>query len=241
MFKTIISLLVASSAATVVSTVIPRDYSARPGSRSQRACAQLKADFPNNYVDASNGANYTSKVDFNWSTNCDLPAACFFVPTSTDMVAKGLSIVTKNGAQFAIRNGGHNPNVGFSSTSGGVLFDMSGMKSVSMSPDQTIIYAGSGYTGGGLQKVADSVGRSVVTGIDIAPGITGLTTLGGYTHFSQLHGLPTDNIVNFEVVLGNSTVVNANATHNTGLYRGLRGGGNNFGIVTRLDLRTSPV
>jgi FAD/FMN-containing dehydrogenase len=110
-----------------------------------------------------------------------------------------------------------------------------------MSPDQTIIYAGSGYTGGGLQKIADSVGRSVVAGIDIAPGITGLTTLGGYTHFSQLHGQPADNIVNFEVVLGNSTVVNANATHNTGLYRGLRGGGNNFGIVTRLDLRTSPV
>ncbi|KAJ4365087.1 hypothetical protein N0V83_008704 [Neocucurbitaria cava] len=204
-------------------------------------CSQLKSAFPNNYVDSSS-SNYQSEVELNWSTNCELPAACFFTPTSTDMVAKGLSIVMKAGSQFAVRNGGHNPNVNFASIDGnGVLFDMSQMKSLSLSSDNAIMYAGTGNKGGDIQAMADSVGKSGVTGLNTGVGISGLTLGGGYTLFSQLNGLVADNIANFEVVLGNSSVVNANATSNADLYAALRGGGNNFGIVTRFDMRTSAI
>lgn len=233
--KTSIALLIGSSAASVLPEVLPRGYATAAGT----ACSQLKAAFPNNYVDQSS-SNYQSEVQINWSTNCDLPAACFFTPSDTDMVAKGLAIVVKAGSQFAVRNGGHNPNVNFASVdNNGVLFDMGQMKTLTLNNDNTIMYAGTGNKGGDIQKIADSVGKSGVTGLNVEVGISGLTLGGGYTLFSQLNGLVADNIANFEVVLGNSSIVNANATSNKDLYRALRGGGNNFGIVTRFDMRTS--
>ncbi|KAH7383999.1 hypothetical protein BKA66DRAFT_417423 [Pyrenochaeta sp. MPI-SDFR-AT-0127] len=224
------------SAATTIPEVFPRESS----SGAARACARLKATFPDNYIDATS-SNYTTEKDVNWSTNCRLPAACFFLPTSTEIVAQGLSIVTKANAKFAVRNGGHNPNIKFASIDGGVLFDMNRLKSLTLNSDKTIMHVGAGNRGGEVQGLADSAGKSAVTGIDMDPGISGLTLGGGYTHFSQLNGLVTDNVANFEVVLSNSSIVNANATHNTDLYRALRGGGNNFGIVTRFDLRASPI
>lgn len=240
--KVFVSLLAGLSSAAVIQGPLRREAPTEYDSNNaRRACSELRRSFPNNYIDVSSGANYTAKINFNWALNCDLPAACIFTPTSTPDVAKGLSIVTRNNARFAIRNGGHNPNVGFASIVGGVLFDMSGMSSISINSDQTIVTAGSGNTGGSLQKYTNAIGKSLVTGIDLPPGITGLSTLGGFTHFTQLNGLPADNVVDFEIVLGDSSVTHANATYNTDLYRALRGGGNNFGIVTSLKLRTSVV
>ena len=232
-----IALLAAASAVTA----LPDGYPTNQPNKAGQACSQLKAAYPNNLIDPTS-PNYATERDVNWSTTCDLPAACFFVPTSTEMVARGLSIVTRAGSQFAVRNGGHNPNIKFASVDGnGVLFDMSQMDTLTLNSDNTILHAGTGHKGGDVQQIADSVGKSVVTGLNTNVGISGLTLGGGYTHFSQQNGLVTDNIVNFEVVLGNSSVVNANATHNADLYRALRGGGNNFGIVTRFDMQVSAI
>ena len=60
---------------------------------------------------------------------------------------------------------------------------------------------------------------------------------GGLSYFSARKGFASDNVVNFEVVLANGEVVNANATSNSGLWWALKGGSNNFGVVTRFDLR----
>jgi hypothetical protein len=49
-----------------------------------------------------------------------------------------------------------------------------------------------------------------------------------------------DNVVNFEIVLANGSIVNANEHEHCNLWRALRGGSNNFGIVTRFDIRTFP-
>jgi hypothetical protein len=61
---------------------------------------------------------------------------------------------------------------------------------------------------------------------------------GGLSFFSSREGFICDNVVNYEVVLASGEVVNANAQENTDLWKALRGGGNNFGIVTRFDLKT---
>jgi hypothetical protein len=62
--------------------------------------------------------------------------------------------------------------------------------------------------------------------------------LGGLSFFSSREGFICDNVVNYEVVLSTGKIVNANANDNPDLWRALRGGGNNFGIVTRFDLKT---
>lgn len=57
-----------------------------------------------------------------------------------------------------------------------------------------------------------------------------------YSFHSNRRGFACDNVVNFEVVLANGTIVNANAHENAGLWRALKGGSGNFGFVTRVDV-----
>lgn len=45
---------------------------------------------------------------------------------------------------------------------------------------------------------------------------------------------------NYQVVLANGSIIEANTKQNPALMRALRGGSNNFGIVTRFDLNTFP-
>lgn len=71
-------------------------------------------------------------------------------------------------------------------------------------------------------------------------GIGGLALAGGLSFFSSREGFICDNVTNFEVVLASGEIINANASENADLWRALRGGGNNLGVVTRFDLRTFP-
>jgi predicted alternative tryptophan synthase beta-subunit len=65
--------------------------------------------------------------------------------------------------------------------------------------------------------------------VSIADAIMTLLYIGGMSHFSNHWGLVCDNVKNFEVVLGSSDIVQANADENPDLFRALKGGGSNFG------------
>lgn len=62
-------------------------------------------------------------------------------------------------------------------------------------------------------------------------------SLGGLSYFSYSRGFICDDVVNYEVVLANGDIVNANSECNQDLFTALKGGGNNFGIVTRFDVQ----
>jgi hypothetical protein len=62
--------------------------------------------------------------------------------------------------------------------------------------------------------------------------------IGGFSFFSSREGFISDNVLNFEIVLASGDIVNANATENSDLWIALKGGSNNFGVVTRFDLLT---
>ncbi|KAI1325928.1 FAD-binding domain-containing protein [Xylariaceae sp. FL0255] len=64
---------------------------------------------------------------------------------------------------------------------------------------------------------------------------------GGYPAIPNLHGTGADGVCEFEVVLSDSTIVTANAEKNMDLYRSLKGGGSNFGIVTSVKLKVYPL
>jgi FAD/FMN-containing dehydrogenase len=67
-------------------------------------------------------------------------------------------------------------------------------------------------------------------------GVGGFLLGGGISYNQAQIGFSCDTIVKYEVVLGNGTIVNANRTANADLWKALKGGGNNFGIVTRFDV-----
>lgn len=62
----------------------------------------------------------------------------------------------------------------------------------------------------------------------------------GISYFSARKGFACDNVVNYQIVLANGKVVNANEKENSDLWSALKGGSNNFGVVTRFDLRAFP-
>lgn len=68
-----------------------------------------------------------------------------------------------------------------------------------------------------------------------------IAELGGISYFGGAYGFGCDMVSNFEIVLANGNIVNANPTENSDLFKALKGGSNNFGIVTRFDLRIFPL
>ena len=68
-----------------------------------------------------------------------------------------------------------------------------------------------------------------------------MISVGGLSFLSTQYAWSANNVLNIEVVLANATIVNANATSNPDLFAALKGGGNNFGIVTAYTLETHPM
>ena len=105
-------------------------------------------------------------------------------PKNTVEVAVALKIITSVGSKFAVRNGGHNPNPGWGSIgNSGVLIDTSGIDTLKLSDDHKVLHAGTGHKWIDVQPVVDRYGISVVGGVNLDVGISGVL-LGG---MSLLH------------------------------------------------------
>ncbi|KAI1319564.1 FAD-binding domain-containing protein [Xylariaceae sp. FL0255] len=169
-----------------------------------------------------------------------LSPACFVRPTDSHEVAAIMKVIETQQAKFAIRAGGHNPNANFASVNElGVLIDLLELDSISFDPsDGNILRVGPGNTWEKVYTFAETRGRGVIGGRHGSVGVSGLLLGGGLTFFPSLYGMAADSVVNFEVVLSNSTIVNANSLEYSDLYWALIGGGANFGLVTRFDIKT---
>lgn len=105
---------------------------------------------------------------------------------------------------------------------------------------QSYVSVGSGQTWGPLYLEVEKYNLTLVGGREDTVGVSGLTLGGGASFYTGLHGFACDRVVNYEIVLGDGSIVNANANSSTELFKALKGGSNNFGIVTRFDLQTFP-
>jgi FAD/FMN-containing dehydrogenase len=144
----------------------------------------------------------------------------------------------KQGCQFAIKAQGHSPASGFANTGNGVTIDLTSLHDVKISNDHNTASVGAGASWVQVYAALDPIGKSVAGGRNGNVGVGGLTLGGGISYFSPQVGFTCDTVVNFEIVLPSGKLVNANETSNVDLFRALKGGGNNFGVVTRFDFRT---
>ncbi|KAF4270952.1 hypothetical protein KXW98_007728 [Aspergillus fumigatus] len=165
-----------------------------------------------------------------WSAACgDLKPTCIATPTSALEMSAIVKQLHNFDDLFAVKSGGHMPNNGFASIQDGLLISTENLDQVIYNPEDQTAIIGPGLTWEDAQKGLDGTGRTLVGG-----------RLGGLSFLSSQYGWAANNVVNFEVVLANGTVVNANAKENTDLFAALKGGGNNFGIVTAYTLQTHP-
>lgn len=133
------------------------------------------------------------------------------------------------------------PVPGASNITDGVLVSMTQYKEITLSSDKQIVKIGSGNRWIDVYNLLSPYGLAVAGGRYGDVGVGGLLLGGGINYFGNRVGWSMNSVVNYEVVLANGTVVEANAQHNHDLWWALKGGLNNFGIVTRFDMSTIPI
>ncbi|KAI9699452.1 MAG: hypothetical protein M1836_003063 [Candelina mexicana] len=164
--------------------------------------------------------------------------ACHAVVNSASDVSFILLLAEATQCPFAVKSGGHSDIPGFSNSKGGITIDLGQLKQLDVSRDLRTTQTGPGNTWGSVYEQLDARNLTVIGGRESGVGVGGLTLGGGMSFFSGQHGFACDNVQNYQVVLADGKIVDINQKSNPDLYFALRGGGNNFGIVTRFDLDT---
>ncbi len=140
----------------------------------------------------------------------------------------------------AVRGGGHNV-AGTALCDGGLVIDLSAMRSVHIDPDARTAQVEPGCTLGDLDHDTQIFGLATPVGINSTTGIAGLTLGGGFGWLSRKRGMTIDNLVAAEVVTAEGRVVRTNANTEPDLFWAIRGGGGNFGVVTSFTFQLHPV
>ncbi|KAK2745534.1 hypothetical protein FQN57_003659 [Myotisia sp. PD_48] len=170
----------------------------------------------------------------------DITPACIFRPKTKEEVSVFLKtinpFVVKGEISFAIRGGGQQPIPGCCNIQDGITLDLSLLTGVELKQDRVLIAAGERW--GPVYEKLTPEGLAVTGGRSWRGGIGGLALQGGLSFFSTREGFVCDNVLNYEIILADGTITNANAEQNSELWVALRGGANNFGVVTRYDMRT---
>ncbi|MTD52528.1 FAD-binding oxidoreductase [Amycolatopsis pithecellobii] len=141
---------------------------------------------------------------------------------------------------LSVRSGGHDW-AGRALTDGGLTIDITGMRNVTVQPDDRTAVLEGGATCADVAMAAQPYGLVAVTGTSGTVGTVGLNLGGGYGPLCGRFGLALDNMVSADVVLPDGELVTADADRNAELFWALRGGGGNFGVVTALRIRLHPV
>lgn len=165
-----------------------------------------------------------------------LAVRCFGV----NDVKRTVDFARTNGLLTSVKGAGHNI-AGSAVCEGGLLIDLSGMRSVRIDPVARIAHVEPGATLGDFDAEAQAFGLATPLGINSTTGVAGLTLGGGFGWFSRKHGMTIDNLLAADVVTADGRFTRANETENPDLFWALRGGGGNFGIVTRFEFRLHPL
>jgi FAD/FMN-containing dehydrogenase len=173
---------------------------------------------------------------FAWNGMIDKRPALIVRCTGNADVIAAVQFARSQGMEVAIRGGGHSLP-GFSTTDGGVVIDLSGMRGVRVDEAAMRVMVEGGATWADVDQATQQHGLAVTGGLVSTTGVAGFTLGGGVGWLMRKHGLSSDNLVGAEVVTADGRLVHATETENSGLLWGLRGGGGNFGVVTTLEFR----
>lgn len=171
-----------------------------------------------------------------WSAAAERPAGVAIVPTDASQISTIIQYAAANQIDLAVRGGGHSTS-GSSSTDGGLLIDLRALSQVQVNANNKSVKVGGGATWGDVDAETVRHGFATVGGTISDTGVGGLTLGGGYGWLSGAHGLAIDNLLSATVVLSSGEIVKASEDENQDLFWGLRGAGQNFGVVVEFEFR----
>ncbi|MGB6821779.1 MAG: FAD-binding oxidoreductase, partial [Candidatus Acidiferrales bacterium] len=172
----------------------------------------------------------------NAARNPGLIARCNGVP-DVQMAVRAASAAR---VLTAVRCGGHSL-AGFSSCDGGLVIDLSRMRSVVVNEQARLAYAAGGCLLGTIDTATQQAGLVYPAGVVSHTGAAGLILGGGTGWLTRMFGMSCDNVEEYSVVTADGSIVRASARENDELFWALRGGGGNFGVVTEFALKLHPL
>jgi hypothetical protein len=175
-----------------------------------------------------------------WNGMIDKRPALIARCHGTADVVTAVNFARRHNLLLAVRGGGHNV-AGNAVCDGGLVIDLSLMKSIRVDSAQRTARAEGGATWGDFDRETQTFGLATTGGIVSTTGVAGLTLGGGLGWLSRKYGLTCDNLLSADVVTADGRLLTASNQENQDLFWGLRGGGGNFGIVTSLEFRLHPV
>jgi FAD/FMN-containing dehydrogenase len=167
------------------------------------------------------------------------PAAIVGAADATD-VSRVISLARESGLELAVRSGAHSL-AGHSTTEGGIVLDLSAMRALEIDAGSRTAWAGSGLTAGEYSEAAAVHGLATGFGDTGSVGIGGITVGGGVGYLVRKHGLTIDSLLAADVVTADGQLLHVDETSHPDLFWAIRGGGGNFGVVTRFRFRLHPV
>jgi FAD/FMN-containing dehydrogenase len=172
------------------------------------------------------------------------PEAVVFCSSTTDVV-NALEWARHNDIAIRVRSGGHCLE-GWSSVDGGLVIDVSGLKSAEIDAASGLAVVGAGLNQLEAVTALGAYGLAAATGTEGSVGLVGATLGGGFGLLTRSLGMASDNLVAVEIVVtdevnGAKAITVDDASH-ADLMWALRGAGNgNFGIVTSLTYKVHPL
>jgi FAD/FMN-containing dehydrogenase len=197
------------------------------------AISGLDVAFPNSSLYAATESAY-------WSVQEALLAPlCIAKPSSSQDVASIIEAITNQDyCPFAIKSQGHAPASGFANIENGITIDLAQLSAITTNEDASVARIGTGASWLDVYAHLDTLNKTVAGGRNGGVGVGGLTLGGGISYFSPQAGFTCDSVINFEMVLASGRLVSANATSRPDLFRALKGGLSNFGVVRYPTVRS---
>lgn len=149
-------------------------------------------------------------------------------------VRASLAFARTHGLLISIKSGGHHI-AGNAVAEGGLLIDLSQLKSVRINPTDLTAWVEAGVTLGEFDREAQAFGLATPLGINSTTGVAGLTLGGGFGWISRRFGLTCDNLRAADIVTVDGALRRVDANREPDLFWAIRGGGGNFGVVTAFE------
>jgi FAD/FMN-containing dehydrogenase len=175
-----------------------------------------------------------------WNGTFDRHPALIARCAGADDVVSAVQFAKSHDLLVAVRCGGHSYS-GQSGCDGGMVIDLSPMKTVEVDAGARIARVAGGTLLGGLDRGAAAHGLGTTAGFVSHTGVGGLTLGGGQGRLQRKFGLTIDNLRGVEIVTADGTLRRANKDENPDLYWAVRGGGGNFGAVTQFEFQLHPL
>lgn len=176
-----------------------------------------------------------------WNAMIDRRPAAIVRPIDTADVRQAILAAVANRLPISIRGGAHNV-AGHAVGEGALMLDLSALRAVEVDPEARIARVGGGATWADVDRASQEHGLATPGGLISDTGVGGLTLSGGIGWLRSAHGLAIDNLLAAEVVTADGSIVQATPDGpDADLLWALRGGGGNFGVVTRFDFALHPV